>query len=370
VLSNGSARAEQPADNASQYLYERIHDELEAEILSGRYRKGDWFPPERVLKERFNTTHLTVRNALARLVLEGYIERYSGKGTIVIFSHSEAPAAERHRMRLGLAHLIIGRVDEANARLLESLEAGFRKLSVPVLYSCHHGDALVERGAWERAREGDSLVILEPSGPDSWLPLIEGQKRNAVLVNAAAEGFPGPQVLTDHARGAWESVRYLTDLGYAAVAFVSSDLSPAGALIRQGFRKALADLGMAPERGVMENAAPGVTGGEEACKAILGRRADCRAFLCASDESAAGVMEGLSSVGLAPGRDCSVIGWGGTRLAEALGLTTVDPAMEKVGDRILVAVREGLSEGALPQGLFSVAPQLIIRGSCGRAREV
>jgi DNA-binding GntR family transcriptional regulator len=36
----------------------------------------------------FATTHLTVRNALAKLVQEGYIERFSGKGTLVIYSRS------------------------------------------------------------------------------------------------------------------------------------------------------------------------------------------------------------------------------------------------------------------------------------------
>ena len=81
----------QPPVEANRYLYEKIYAELKEEILSGKYRKGDWFPPERVLKSRFSTTHLTVRNALAKLVLEGYIERYSGKGTLVLYSQSRPP---------------------------------------------------------------------------------------------------------------------------------------------------------------------------------------------------------------------------------------------------------------------------------------
>ena len=67
VPRNGSPMPQDPAD--PRYLYEQIYSTLKDEILSGTYRKGDWFPPERVLKERFGTTHLTVRNALAKLLL-------------------------------------------------------------------------------------------------------------------------------------------------------------------------------------------------------------------------------------------------------------------------------------------------------------
>ncbi|MFZ4618183.1 MAG: GntR family transcriptional regulator, partial [Rectinemataceae bacterium] len=80
----------QPPEPPNQYLYEKIYGELKKEILSGTYARGDWFPPERALKDRFGTTHLTVRNALAKLVLEGYIERYSGKGTSVIYAPGQA----------------------------------------------------------------------------------------------------------------------------------------------------------------------------------------------------------------------------------------------------------------------------------------
>ena len=110
--------SQEPTD-INRYLYEQIYSELKEEILSGKYHKGDWFPPERVLKDRFNTTHLTVRNALAKLVLEGYIERYSGKGTLVIYSRDTTSAAKRS-LRFPYAQVILSGLDEGNARILES----------------------------------------------------------------------------------------------------------------------------------------------------------------------------------------------------------------------------------------------------------
>jgi DNA-binding GntR family transcriptional regulator len=115
VARNGSRMSQEPVD--ARYLYEQIYNELKEEIHSGKYRKGDWFPPERVLKDRFNTTHLTVRNALAKLVLEGYIERYSGKGTLVIYAR-ERSAPPRRSLKFSLAHVILSDLDDANAFLL------------------------------------------------------------------------------------------------------------------------------------------------------------------------------------------------------------------------------------------------------------
>ena len=149
--------SQEPAD--ARYLYEQIYTELKEEILSGKYHKGDWFPPERVLKDRFNTTHLTVRNALAKLVLEGYIERYSGKGTVVIYAR-EVASVPRKTLRFPWAHLILRDLDEAGARLLESLESQMRRLPLAVRISCDHGDVLLAQGMLREARESGALVIL------------------------------------------------------------------------------------------------------------------------------------------------------------------------------------------------------------------
>ena len=74
------------SEKKGAYLYLTIYEALKESIVSGKYRKGDTFPPERLLKDQYGTTHVTVRNALSLLVEEGYIERYSGKGTVVVYS--------------------------------------------------------------------------------------------------------------------------------------------------------------------------------------------------------------------------------------------------------------------------------------------
>jgi DNA-binding LacI/PurR family transcriptional regulator len=357
---------QQPGE-VNYYLYEKIYTELKTEILSGAYKKGDWFPPERVLKDRFKTTHLTVRNALAKLVLEGFIERYSGKGTIVIYSPLRG-SRQPPRLRVKHAHLVIGRVAEANAVLLNQLEEGLRRLSIPIRYSCHHDDALLEGSLCRQAAEADALVILEPAASPSSVFRTGTAMANTIIVNAMDESYDGPQVMPDDAAGAREAVRYLRELGYLSIAHVSCDPSFRGEEKRGGFEAALAGAsGQQTVDGLIEIGSPGIEGGADACRRVLARLPACRAFFFATDEAAAGGCMVLREKGLLPGRDCSVIGFGDTLLAEAEGLMTVGSNPRRVAEQVLLAVREAATKGSFPRGIFLVKPELRVRASCCRA---
>jgi DNA-binding LacI/PurR family transcriptional regulator len=352
----------QQSKEVNSYLYEKIYAELKAEILSGAYKKGDWFPPERVLKDRFKTTHLTVRNALAKLVLEGFIERYSGKGTIVIYSPLHG-SRQIPRLRVKHVHLVISGISESNAALLNALEEGLRRLAIPVRYSCHHDDALLEGSLCRQAAEQDALIVLEPAGSPSSIFRSGGRMENTIIVNAMDELYDGPQVMPDDAAGAREAVGYLRGLGHALIAHLSTDFTFRGEQRRKGFEEGLRPAA----EGRIENGSPGIEGGADACRRVLAGLPGCRAFFCATDEAAAGASSALRERGLIPGKDCSVIGFGDTLLAEAEGLTTVDPHQRKVAEQVLLAVREAATRGSFPRGISLVKPELRLRGSCTRA---
>ncbi len=361
----------QQSKEINSYLYEKIYAELKAEILSGTYKKGDWFPPERVLKDRFKTTHLTVRNALAKLVLEGFIERYSGKGTIVIYSPLRG-SRQIPRLRVKHVHLVIARISESNAELLNALEEGLRRLAIPVRYSCHHDDALLEGSLCRQAAEEDALIILEPAGSPSSIFRSGGRMENTIVVNAMDELYDGPQVMPDDAAGAREAVGYLRGLGHALIAHLSTDCSFRGEERRRGFEESLREAATetpaaAPTGPHIENGSPGIEGGADACRRLLARLPGCRALFCATDEAAVGACAALREKGFRPGRDCSVIGFGDTRLAEAEGLTTVDPHQGRVAEQVLLAVREAATRGSYARGISLVKPELRLRGSCCRA---
>ncbi len=72
------------AKNGVSPKYLDIRDELEREILGGKYGQTGALPHERDLAFRFGTTRLTLRKAMEDLENRRLIRRIRGKGTFVI----------------------------------------------------------------------------------------------------------------------------------------------------------------------------------------------------------------------------------------------------------------------------------------------
>lgn len=66
-------------------LYHQLAVILKEKIESGEYTAGDTFPTEVQLQQGFQVSRITVRNAVAQLTNEGYLECARGIGTKVIF---------------------------------------------------------------------------------------------------------------------------------------------------------------------------------------------------------------------------------------------------------------------------------------------
>jgi len=64
-------------------LQEQLYNELLKSIADGSYKPGDKIPTEHQLAEMFSVSRVTVRNAIKRLVNEGYIVKKHGKGSFV-----------------------------------------------------------------------------------------------------------------------------------------------------------------------------------------------------------------------------------------------------------------------------------------------
>jgi GntR family transcriptional regulator len=71
------------AEAREPFPYERIVDELRAEILSGRRAAGERLPSEHGLADRYGTSRPTVRRAVARLKAEGLVVTSQGRGAFV-----------------------------------------------------------------------------------------------------------------------------------------------------------------------------------------------------------------------------------------------------------------------------------------------
>lgn len=65
-------------------LYYQVYQDLKAFILSDKIQAGEMLPPEMELCELYGVGRQTLRHAIARLVNEGFLERFAGRGTFVL----------------------------------------------------------------------------------------------------------------------------------------------------------------------------------------------------------------------------------------------------------------------------------------------
>lgn len=64
--------------------YRKVYEYLRSQIEQGIFVPGDLLPSENELSQRFQLARPTVRNALDRLVVDGFIQKQQGKGSIVV----------------------------------------------------------------------------------------------------------------------------------------------------------------------------------------------------------------------------------------------------------------------------------------------
>lgn len=75
-----------PIDHASPVpLYHQIENDLKRLILSGALVADDVLPPENELSKQYGVGRHTMRMALSRLTMNGFISRQAGRGTFVVY---------------------------------------------------------------------------------------------------------------------------------------------------------------------------------------------------------------------------------------------------------------------------------------------
>jgi len=70
-------------------LYQQLKAVLDDHITSGEWLPGTQLPSERELCEQFTISRITVRQAIAELVVEGRLTRTQGRGTFVAYPRIE-----------------------------------------------------------------------------------------------------------------------------------------------------------------------------------------------------------------------------------------------------------------------------------------
>lgn len=353
-------------------VYARVKAAILEQIDAGRWREGEKLPSERELCNLYQVSRVSVRRAIAELVLSGNLETVPGKGTFV----------KRRDLR---------RKKSGTIAVIRCIHSG-RPSSVtedvfyPAVFAGIEAEAAL--------RNVHCIVVSFPEDCPDWRRLeqlaakVDGMicgevREEATVRRMAASGLPvvlvSPSLDTpatdtvevDNLGGAMEGVRHLIELGHRRIAFVGG---PPGSLpSRQrslGYRRALKEAQIPLDEALEVHPGWRLEDGYHAVRKLLQAAPGPTAVFAASDLLALGAYQAAQESGLRVGVDLSVLGFDDIQLAgeSRPALSTVRVRKREIGETAARLLFERI-DGKREYPLRVVVPTtLAVRDSTGPAR--
>ncbi len=271
---------------------------------------------------------------------------------------------------------IIGVVvpDFRNPAFVKVLRAVSRRLNEEgrMFFLCDTGDSLERQVFFQQALSeygADGMLVCPAPGTLSSALAKPGS--GGLPTVCFARRLPEPDldsVTSDDFEGLRMATRHLVALGHRRIAFVGGHAETSTAQDRRaGYLAGLADAGLPSDPGLLVSASTDHAGGFNAAAEVLALRPAATAALCFGDVIALGLMLGLRSAGVEPGRDFAVVGCDGIEEGELWEprLTTVANRSEETGELAVDLLLRRIDEPARAVERIVLPPNLRIRTSCG-----
>jgi DNA-binding LacI/PurR family transcriptional regulator len=301
------------------------------------------------------------------------------------------------RERVLAAAAALGYAPNHAARSLRRRSTNVIAFILPTLENPYHAEVVAAAQVVARARgftiqvspardeqtELDALAALRGSGADGFI--ASGRSAAAIdeIRALAARGLKAvvlqghspvagiPSVRVDLEMGGYLAARHLIELGHRRIAHIGDEL-PYSKRPREdrfdGYRRALAEAGIAYEPGLLAAGPNSFAGGAAAAEALLAADpAPPTAIFVHNDQMAVGALHALTRRGRRVPQDVALVGFDGIAIGKFTTptLTTVAHPREELGRRTIETVLD-LIEGKRPARLDTVLPvELVVRESCG-----
>ncbi|MFE3737376.1 LacI family DNA-binding transcriptional regulator [Streptomyces sp. NPDC059134] len=184
------------------------------------------------------------------------------------------------------------------------------------------------------AHRADGVLLVSVHADDPLPELLARIAIPTVISGRRSEEEPLPSVDSDNAEGARTAVTHLLSRGRRTIATITGRLAVYGAACRlDGYRRALAEAGHAPDEGLVAVADFTEEGGRRAMTELLARRPDLDAVFAASDVMAAGARQALRAAGRRTPDDVALVGFDDSAIARLMDppLTSVRQPIEEMG---------------------------------------
>ena len=349
-----------PETDAKKLLIKQIYHDLKNKIISGEYRPGELMPGQKELEAQYNVSFPEIKEALNLLTAEKMLVHNSPE-----FKVCDPGREEQLPHKLKYIAVVISEIDDYSQIVFNRLEVECRRRDLELLFYRHEMDNDLQRLQYERASlHKDTLIVLFPGGPYcSWLQSSPHTGRT-IIVDEAIPGVKAPQIISDDDNGMYKLTKYLVELGHRHIAHLCAEDRSTGYIRHFGYRRGLEDSGLKYDPTMVNNGKFQIQASIAAFEQLLKAHPEITACLCANDYSALGAIEAMRKLNLTPGKDISLTGYGNFAVSEAIDLTTVDQQTGKICTQIAYMIDQYRSNGKMPQGIYPVPTELVIRGSC------
>ncbi len=292
--------------------YQRISEQLQAQIQSGILAPGDRLPGELALAKEYGVSRLTVRQALGNLAAENIVTSIQGKGSFV----SEAPAVASPALKT--VHWLSFSFHENHEsdpffqkmvlELSRALAVQGWSLTISLANRYETFSEFVARnGIPPTFRNG--LILSSASIKEDGLAILRRDKIPFVVLPSSGTQLPAPVVGSDDSAGIRRCMEFLLKFGHQQIALLSCqpDFHAFNYLL-DGYRNALeqADLPFVPEL-VMETTPWSEEEGRSSMAKLLERVVPFTALLVYGDQATVGAVRLLQEKGIRIPEDLSVM---------------------------------------------------------------
>lgn len=173
-------------------------------------------------------------------------------------------------------------------------------------------------------------------------------------------------VMVDRTQGNYLATGHLLNLGHRSIGHITARYSAStGREEARGYRKALAEAGLAVDESLIVEGEPTLQGGYGAAQILLARNPRPTALAVRSDLMAMGALGAAADMGLRLPEDLSVVGFDDAPFAQFTNppLTTIRQPQAELAARATAMLLERVANPDLPQRQVILEARLIIRAS-------
>jgi DNA-binding LacI/PurR family transcriptional regulator len=275
----------------------------------------------------------------------------------------------RSGIHYAVAMIVPDIVNPYFSSLAKGVESVFRDTPYRVFLCNTDEQSAVEDAVLDEVMHRVDGIILAPAVEQEDAPThVRKQGMPIVLVDRELADKSFDSVLVDNGGGAGSAARHLCDLGHTRIAIISGPLSNTPGRVRySGFMDELNRRGIFPPEEFVQFSNFKESGGQDAMHRLMQLTNRPTAVFCANNSMTIGALKTLKELGVAIGREISVIGFDDLDLGPLLDppLTVIDRPSEEQGARAARLLLRRLA-GTMDEGPEHIIlpTRLIVRASC------